>query len=160
MSLIPKEKNALFRQLDEESRKEFIAEMLARRKAEELKADQEKSKADSPQFNFAKKKHLAERDALITKDNESQSSEGPPVLCDSSSISTNESRESGTSNETSSTPESGSDPGSSLDLSGIRNHCRNQTSSIPSLNGKGKGTTSFTATSKGQSRNLTKRKKK
>ena len=53
MSLIPQEKNALFRQLDEKSRKEFIAEMLARRKAEELKADQEKSKADSPQFNFA-----------------------------------------------------------------------------------------------------------
>ena len=36
VSLIPQEKNALFRQLDDTSTKEFIAEELARRKAEKL----------------------------------------------------------------------------------------------------------------------------
>ena len=87
VSSIPKEKNALFRQLDEKSRKEFIAELLKQRKAEESKNDQEKSREDSPESSFVKRKHLAKRKAVNTSDSESQPSDGPPTLVDDSSLS-------------------------------------------------------------------------
>ena len=97
-----------------------------------------------------KRKHLAKRKAVNTSDSESQPSDGPPTLVDDSSLSEN--KESGASSETSSMSESGGDPGSSIDISGLLNSRRRQMSSVPSSSdkGKGKGTASAITTSRGE----------